>query len=152
MKFTQAQLKELFHYDPATGEFTGKTEGFTPYVCGTSGYVIIIIGRKCCRAHRLVWVYVTGEQPPNIIDHKNQDKTDNRWSNLREATPSQSSSNRRGWGKSGVKGVRQEGRKWLAQGQKDGKTIRLGLFATIEEASAAYENHTKQLAGEFFRP
>ena len=36
--------------------------------------------------HRLAWFYVYGRWPVNELDHINRDKTDNRISNLREAT------------------------------------------------------------------
>jgi hypothetical protein len=43
-------------------------------------------------AHRLAWVYMTGEQP-DVIDHINRERDDNRFSNLRNGTFKDNSTN-----------------------------------------------------------
>jgi hypothetical protein len=42
---------------------------------------------------------------------------------------------------SGHRGVRKNGNRWEARGRKEGKQHYIGLFPTIEEASAAVESH-----------
>lgn len=58
-----------------------------------SGYVVITINRVKYQAHRIIWLYVYGEMPPEFIDHINGIKTDNRICNLRLASRSQNGMN-----------------------------------------------------------
>ncbi len=91
---TQAELKAVLHYDPETGIFTR----YGHNKCGSKtyqGYIGIGIKRKTYYAHRLAWLYMTGVWPSKEIDHKNRIRDDNRWVNLREATRSMQSRNRR---------------------------------------------------------
>lgn len=59
-----------------------------------TGYVLISFDGEQYLAHRLAWFYVTGEMPPMFIDHINGKPDDNRFENLREATPQQNGFNR----------------------------------------------------------
>lgn len=88
------------------------------------------------------------------VDHKNRNGLDNRRSNLRYATHSQQMANRRVWAKSGLRGVRYDPsspgcKPWRAKIAKDGTEIRLGRFATAEEAARAYDEAAVRLYGEF---
>lgn len=148
---TQEQLASLMTYSPETGEFTDVATGEIAGKVSASGYVMIRHEKQYYAAHRLAWLYMKGEWP-KMIDHANQVKHDNRWANLREATPKQNAFNRKGWAKSGLKGVRQMHRKWYAQVTSNGKTVVIGKFATKEEAHAAYVAYTAPVAGEFFCP
>jgi hypothetical protein len=96
-----------------------------------------------------------GVWPDQEIDHANRDRSDNRWVNLREASPSQNRMNR---GKqrnsaSGIKGVHwaSHARRWRADVTFKGRRHRLGYFDTREAAAAAYEAAAHRLAGEFAR-
>lgn len=84
------------HYNPETGEFSIRTRASrrkrrtgTP----VNGYLRMDIGRRTYRVHQLVWLYMTGEFPPEgmVIDHINGDRSDNRWENLRLLTVSENS-------------------------------------------------------------
>jgi hypothetical protein len=105
------------------------------------------------QAHRIIWKWVTGEDPPWEIDHKDQDRANNRWVNLRRATDSEQQWNRglRKSNTSGWRGVHWQ-RKWKAAILVNGVRRYLGRFATAEEASAAYEVAARKLHGEFYRP
>ena len=88
---TQSELKSLLHYDPETGLFTWiaplSNRVQVGDVCSTVapiGYILIGVRGQKLYAHRLAWLYMTGEWPENQIDHINCVKTDNRWANLRE--------------------------------------------------------------------
>ena len=74
----------------------------------TSGYRQIRLDNIAHMAHRLAWFYQTGCWPKSQIDHINNDRLDNRFSNLREATCSQNSCNsqRHVGNKTGYRGVR----------------------------------------------
>lgn len=91
--------------------------------------------------HRFIWRLVTGEWPTHEIDHVNRNKRDNRWLNLREATHSENGQNRDVYknNRTGIKGVGWYPplQKYRARISKDGATINLGYFDTIEEATEA---------------
>ena len=155
---TQDLLKSLLHYDRDTGVFTWTKTAKAGRVAGTShneGYWHVTIRQRQFLAHRLAWLYVYGVWPTNDVDHMNGKRNDNRIANLREATRSENLRNtgKRQSNKSGFKGVsfcRETGR-WSAIISVDYKSIRLGRFATPEEAHAAYVAAAERLHGEFAR-
>jgi hypothetical protein len=95
-------------------------------------------------------MFVTGRVPPLHLDHKNRDKTDNSWDNLREATPSQNQGNRARIRLSGLKGALFRRNKFEAAITVGGKKRYLGTFVTAEEAHAAYCAAARTLFGEFW--
>ena len=154
------RLRELFNYDPATGVFTRKVSaggvraGTIAGCKNADGYLVIRVDGALYYAHRLAWVYVHGTAPVHI-DHVDTDKSNNRISNLREATPLQNNWNvgRNRRNTSGYKGVsfhRQSG-KWVARIKLSGKYASLGLFSTPQEAHAAYIDAAYQRRGNFVR-
>lgn len=146
------RLKEVLSYNRDTGVFIWKKKTaprcnrINPgAVAGTSdrgGYRLISIDGCTYKAHRLAWLYETGEMPSLYIDHINGCTDDNRISNLREATPSENQQNRSAApinNKScGLLGATKSGSKWLAQIGHKGKNINLGLFDSAKEAHEAY--------------
>jgi len=92
-----------------------------------------------------------------LVDHVNGDKTDNRRSNLRAATPSLNQANRKQLNKnntSGLRGVthlpaRSRLRPWRAQIMVDRRQLYLGSFATRDEAVAARSAAEVLHFGEF---
>lgn len=165
---TAERLREVLDYNPKTGVFTwrhrfdrerrwnsrlaGKSAG---HPCPRLGYVLLKVEGRLCRAHRLAWLYMTGEWPAGEIDHINGDGLDNRFGNLRVANRSQQSRNTRAHrdSYSGLKGAYWEKRsaRWLAQIKHEGKQHYLGKFDTAEEAHAAYCEAARRLHGEFVR-
>ena len=101
-------------------------------------------------AHRIIWKWVTGDDPPQQIDHINHNPQDNRWANLRLASSQQNATNRRGYGKykKGVIGPN-KGLTFGAQITVKGKNRYLGTFATEDEAHQAYCDAAKRIHQEF---
>lgn len=163
---TQEELLFLLHYDPDTGVFEWTKDASKGWhhhlrrgVAGTidkKGYRAIMIKGQKYKAHRLAWMYITGVWPVNQIDHINNIKDDNRFSNLREASNAQNVRNQ-GMRKSNSSGFRGVGKvkrwnRWYAAIFVGGKRLHLGFFRTAEEASVVYEEAAKRYGGEFYRP
>jgi len=155
---TLLRLQELLGYDPVTGIFTWRRtrrrgSGAAGCLCKTHGYVNIGIDGRVYRAHRLAWLYVTGEWPKAHIDHINCLRHDNRWANLREATISQNKANNPGYSTKKTnlpKGVTLHGKaRYRARIRCEGALYDLGCFLTPEEANAAYAKAAQRLFGEF---
>jgi hypothetical protein len=119
------------------------------------GYIQIGIEGKYYLAHRLAWLYVYGFMPENEIDHIHGLTTDNRISELREATHQQNLFNQKMHSRntSGFKGVswHKTKNKFRARIEVFGKEIHLGYFRDSESANIAYCNKAKELFGQFQR-
>ena len=106
---------------------------------------------KVARLHRVVMNAPRGM----CVDHINGDTLDNRRSNLRICTRGENNTNRgmRKTNTSGKKGVhRIKGNlknPWRTQINAQGKRIHVGVFATLEEASAAYDQAALKYHGQF---
>lgn len=160
----QQELREIFGYDPETGALwflDVRVVGLR--IVATShahrdGYRIVRLPgtRRWLRAHRIVWKWMTGEDPVGDVDHINGDKADNRWENLRLATRSQNMANRgsprrrRSDLPKGVTYCPQTGR-YRASLTVNYKTIRLGRHDTPEQAHAAYCTEVARRFGAFAR-
>jgi hypothetical protein len=101
--------------------------------------------------HRLVFLLAHGYLPTQV-DHINGDPSDNRVTNLRAADGRLNQANRRACSSTNAKGVylrvaRRAKPKFEAV--CDGKYV--GLFDTLEEASAAYNAAARAAFGEFAR-
>ena len=154
---TQHRLKELLRYDESSGIFTWipkKRDYRSQYLAGgktTNGYITIGIDNKHYLAHRLAYLYIIGSFPEKQIDHINGVRSDNRWLNLRQATPSQNNCNR-----VATKSVYQIVRKgrpgvWFsAHIQKDNKQYS-STFRKEEDAIVWRLRKEKELFGEFRR-
>jgi len=108
-------------------------------------------GRTMQRLYRVVMNVKSRDR----IDFINKNGLDNRKSNLRICSPSQSSMKRRKQkGTSSIyKGVtcRKDSKKWYAQIEKDNKNNHLGSFHNEEEAAIAYNKAATAMFGEFAR-
>ena len=114
------------------------------------GYRIVTLNKVGYRAHRIIWKLATGEDP-EVIDHINFDKQDNRLSNLRSCTMHENNFNRqvRVDNRSGFKGVHAFNGQWRAMIGFNGKSRHIGLFPTPEKAHEAYLQEAERLFGEF---
>lgn len=100
--------------------------------------------------------FLMGEPDGLCIDHINGNTLDNRRSNLRVATVAQNGWNarKRTDNSTGARGVSHHprDRRFHANIRSNGRKVFLGSFASLEEASVAYEHAARQLRGEFVRP
>ena len=156
------RVNELLFYDEATGRLHWKVPVARWIKIGDEagtynrGAIDVTIDRVTYRAHRIIWLLVTEEDPGHLlIDHINGDFHDNRFSNLRLAAPWQNQCNQkvRIDNTSGSKGVTWDKNrsKWLAQLQVQGKHFFLGRYKTKEEARAAYQKAAHEYHGDFVR-
>jgi hypothetical protein len=109
---TQKIVREFLDYCPTTGHFTWKWRerkwfksegswkrwnklfaGKRAFPDSYNGYHYGILLNNRVPAHRLAFLWMTGRYPYPIADHINGIGTDNRWSNLREATHTGSAQN-----------------------------------------------------------
>jgi len=142
-ELTQNTLRELFDYNPLTGQFHRKvifarrhSVGALVGVQHPKGYLKCGIGNKEYTLHRLAWLYLYGRMP-EIVDHINGDRQDNRQENLREVNLSENSRNmkRSKANTSGFTGVGfdKARQKWKANIVANGKPISK-RFDTLEQA------------------
>jgi len=111
--------------------------------------------QKTVNVHRLVAeAFVEGRtELLTEVDHINGKSQDNRAVNLRWVNRVNNCRNTglRTDNKSGIRGVSVHGNRWRATIHVDGKQQHLGVFDTLEEASAVYQQKAKELFGEFIR-
>lgn len=165
-QFSLKYLKSRLSYDSETGIFTWKFKNsinrhdkrfntiFGGKVAGgcksSNGYLQIQIDGKLICAHRIAYLFMTGEWPDDEIDHINGNRLDNRWENLRAVSREENFKNKKiaKNNTSGVMGVHKDKNlnKWIVQINVSGKKKNLGKFDDFFEAicrrkSAELEYH-----------
>lgn len=155
---TVDRLRTLLAYDPSTGFFRWKVRrggyalpGSVAGSPNSEGYVQIRVDRVLHKAHRLAWLYMTGEWPKDFIDHIDRDPSNNTWSNLRSATNAENvrNQNRRANNSSGVPGVNWNGYSWTVRVGAAMQRIYIGRFKSFSAAVAARDAAVKRLHGQF---
>lgn len=145
-EISRETLTKFINYNESTGSFLWAVNrgsikaGSKAGAVNGGGYLVIGINYKLYSAHRLAWLYVHGVWPKNFIDHINGVKTDNRISNLREATIRENGQNRieHRTGKLVGATYAKDRNMWRAQIEINNKNVRLGQFKTEQEAHKAY--------------
>ncbi|MBY0473760.1 MAG: HNH endonuclease [Nitrosomonas sp.] len=144
-EITQEMLKKILRYDLSTGNFTwiatNKKAGCITEVSPGYFYVKIRIRNKKYYAHRLAFVYMTGEFPEEQVDHVNGDGIDNSWLNIRRVSSLENSRNHKLQinNKSGITGVlwSKKVSKWISMIYVNRKYIHLGAFKKLTQAVEA---------------
>lgn len=145
--FTQEQLKAMLHYNAKTGVFTWKVhcgKGHIGNVAGyisDRGYIKITIAGKRYKGHRLAWFYMKGVWPDDQLDHRDTDRSNNLWNNIRPATNSLNAQNQRRakiTNSTGFLGVMKYGAKFRAEIAIEGVRRKLGVFDSAVEAHEVY--------------
>lgn len=153
------RLLEVLRYDPSTGQMYWRISRGTRIagaVAGNhriDGYVYIAIDKVLYRRTRLIWLYVHGKWPSEHIDHINRDTSDDKLTNLREATRSQNLGNRKinKNNSTGFKGVFERDGRFRAYVNVNGRRLNIGTYSTAEQAGAAYMVKAREMFGEFAR-
>lgn len=153
---TQKRVRELFVYDPDTGDLYNRVgrnnsskKGARVRAKNNWGYYVVRVDYKLYLVSRIIWLYMTGNFPEKFLDHINHIRDDNRWCNLREVTRAQNQQNMSKKKGSLYKGVEVSRNKFTARIRANGQRFYLGSFLTREEAAAAYDNAARKLHNEF---
>ena len=116
------------------------------------GYLSVFHKGKSYKVHRIIYL-LTHKMCPDVIDHINGIKNDNRPENLRAASLSDNRYNSaiQNNNTSGIKGVHKlkNGTGYQASITHNKKRKFLGLFQTIEEAKNCIELARKTMHGDF---
>jgi hypothetical protein len=146
---TLEEFKELLNYRRETAEFTWKKPrqnvkvgDIAGCVNKVKGYHYIGIKGRNYYAHRLVWLFETGDWPKGQIDHINNDKLDNRIENLRDVSNRENQQNQKSHRNGRLVGCyyHKQKNKWHAEIRINGEKVSLGLYLTESEAHTAYRD------------
>lgn len=153
---TQSELKDIMTYDSESGLFKRITsKNIRKEYAGSlhhSGYLSVVIKYKNYLLHRLAWLYMTGEYPHAEIDHIDGNKINNRFNNLRKASPQQNQQNRYKAHKQNITGLlgahyNKANNNYRARIMMNRTEIYIGTFNTAEEAHEAYLSKKKDIHG-----
>ena len=154
-------LRSCFLYEPRTGRlfwkhrpdklknwnvrYAGREAGWM----GSDGYLYVEVNERRSTVHRVCWRLVFGDDCDVEIDHVDGNRTNNKLENLRAATKGQNRQNSRARGQ-WPKGVHRNAHgRFTAQIKQNGVNTYLGVYATPEEAHAAYSVEAARRFGAF---
>ena len=153
---TQDEVKAVFIYNPETGDFHWRIKPSPRFPAGmkaganVKGYIRIKYKDRLYGAHRLAWLYMTGEHPKHLIDHINGNGLDNSIANLREATSYENAQNifkpqkNNSHGNLGISYMSKK-KLWRARISVNGKRIYIGSYKSQKDAAQAYLDAKRRL-------
>lgn len=141
-------IKGNIDYNPETGLLTWIDNYFKNRIgkeigsVSMHGYRKVTFGGVTYLCHRLAWAIHYGEQPPEIIDHIDGNRLNNKIENLRKSDSFHNLQNQRKPMKSNKTsnylGVSRFKGRWRAKIKANGKYVFLGYHETEEQARDAY--------------
>ena len=152
-------LRLLYSYYPITGKFTWNSCGGRHSPDETVGviqpnrqrgsvqrYLALRAGGCYVLAHTVAWLFVTGEWPKGVIDHRDGNSLNNIFENLRDVSNRENLQNtyRHRNGKLVGCTYIKDRKVWKAQIYIDGKTRYIGSYLTELAAHHAYLRRLKQ--------
>ena len=177
---TKELIRTSLRYDPETGElfwryrhedtFSATTKRSKSHLAavwnakhagkpafatmGSHGYLRGKVGHHYDFAHRIAFFLQTNRFPKECIDHRNGDRLDNRWCNLREATRSQNQMNKKGYGSVpqyiGVSWDKEK-KRYVSYISFNGKRTYIGRSKNPELLARKRDQKAKELFGDYAR-
>lgn len=153
---TAGEIDRVWRYDSETGRLYWRTSPCNSVPAGAlagdvseEGYIRINYQYRRYMAHWLVWTLLKGAWPTSLIDHRDNDGTNNREDNLREATKIRNAANRRRGLGDNLRGARfrYDRGTWIAVLKK----TYLGSFPDEQSAHEAWKKAALREYGEFAR-
>ena len=158
-ELTQSTLKDNLEYSRDTGLFrrvyissNRVHKGWFSGADNGTGHRRIRVGGKSYLAHRLAFLYETGGIP-KLIDHIDNNPSNNKWGNLRECNKSENARNSKlsSASTSGFKGVswHKRDKKWAVNVNTGFKYKSFGVFDDFELACLVAGEAREKYHGEF---
>jgi hypothetical protein len=163
-QFNVFDFHQFLDYNSQTGVFRWKPRPdnpcfntqFADQIAGTINpkkYRIICIKGVSLRASRIAYKMMTGDDPPDQMDHRDRNRDNNRWKNLRPATNQENRRNQkiRADNQSHATGVywNTAQKVWRARIDEDGKRRHLGSFKLLADAVVARRQAEQEMFGAF---
>ena len=128
---------------------TGRRAGAVAGTLNDRGYWVVQMQGKKMQVHRIIWEMLNGPIPDGkVIDHINQNPSDNRIENLRLASISDNNCNARRDSREYPRGVYYTGTCWRGEFWKDGKRYML-KHSSYEVICQWVLSERAKLHGEF---